>query len=1830
MRLVHAVRELNDARDEPLVVIALYTEPERHAMFVREADEAVCIGPATFVDDGRAKNGYLDYAALERALVETHAEAVWVGWGFVAEHPDFVELCEKLGIVFVGPDSSVMRALVDKVSAKRLAEECGLPVAPWSGGAVDTVDEARRHAARIGLPLAIKATAGGGERGIRRVDNLVELDAAFERARDEALATFGDPTVFLERFLEGARHVEVQVIADGLGAVWAVGVRDCTLQRRHQKAVEESASTAFTDAQEDELRAAAVRLVRAAGYRNAATVEFLYQPDEKALSFIEVNARLQVEHPVTEVTTGLDLVKLQLHVAAGGALVGEPPPRVGHAIEVRLNAEDPERGFAPAPGRVELFRVPTGPGLRVDRGVAEGDTVSPEFDSMIAKLVAWGNDRDEALARLRRALIETAVVVRGGTTNKGFLLGLLDRVEVRTGEFDNVWLDGLASRGEALSTGHAEVAVLAAAVDAFDADVAVDQARFYGWARRGRPKADAPVGRPIDLRHHGTTYRVTVGRLGAHRYRAQVKGTAIDLRVERVGRFESRMWLGGRRTRVVSVIEGTDHLVEVDGVPHRVSRDDGGVVRAPAPSVVVGIPVAPGDEVAAGEPVAIVESMKLEVAVTAPFNGRVRDVFVGTNVQVDAGAALVRLEPLGVERGPASGDAIDFAAVTDRLNADAEPRARCRANLKELEALVLGYDVDAARARRLLDDQEHVCATLVLYDPDMLEGERRVLRAFADLRVLFRVQHDPGAEERVRSPQEYLFAFLRSLDVVAEGIPRRFVEQFQVALAHYGVRALERGPDLEAALYRIFVSQQRLAPQVEAVLAILDRRLEHAETFASHEGSELREVLDHLIDATRAREPVVADLARELRFRAFDEPMLEHAAAEVYGRAEAELVALAAEPDEPERAVLVDALVACPQPLAPLLTSRIHTTAPALRRAMLEVMTRRYYRIRPLEHFAAHTHGDFDLVTADFEYDGGRVHVLTTHLDLADLRPAAEAVAAQMAGIPAEAQVMVDFYARGEVDDANALAARLAATLRSVEYPHEVRRFVVVVSGGEGTGIDAVTHFTYRRVGDALAEDEVLRGLHPMMAERLQLWRFADFRMERLPSARDVYLFRGVARENERDERLFAIAEVRDLTPVRDSAGRAVALPELERMFAEALEGIRRVQAHRPPARRLHWNRVLLYVWPAVELRREEIEGVGRRLAPSGAGLGIEALLVRCRLRERPDQPLRDCVVRLSSPGGSAFVMEVSDPPTDLLRPLDEYTRKIVDCRRRGVVYPYELLRVLAPARPRDELPAGDFVEHDLDVDGKLVPVDRPAGRNEAGVVVGVTRSFTERYPEGITRVTILGDPTRALGSIAEPECRRIIAALDLAAARGVPVEWFALSAGAKIALDSGTENMDWIAAVLRRLIEFTQARGEVNVVVAGINVGAQPYWNAEATMLMHTQGILVMTPQAAMVLTGKQALDYSGGVSADDNDGIGGYERIMGPNGQAQYWAADLPGACRVLLRHYEHAYVAPGERFPRRAATSDTADRDPGIDPHALDGSDFRRVGDVFSDATNPERKKPFDVRTVMRAAIDRDHPPLERWLAMRDAETAVVWDAHLGGNPVALIGIESHTLPRYGLVPADGPDRWTSGTLFPQSSRKIARAVNAASGSRPLVVLANLSGFDGSPESMRSLQLEYGAEIGRAVVNFDGPIVLCVISRFHGGAYVVFSRRLNDQLETVALEGSRASVIGGAPAAAVVFAHEVDVRTRDDQRVRDLVQRLDEAEPADRATLRAELTDARAAVHSEKLGELAAEFDRIHSVERALEVGSMDRIIPARDLRRYLVEAVERGIQRATERE
>jgi acetyl-CoA carboxylase carboxyltransferase component len=342
-----------------------------------------------------------------------------------------------------------------------------------------------------------------------------------------------------------------------------------------------------------------------------------------------------------------------------------------------------------------------------------------------------------------------------------------------------------------------------------------------------------------------------------------------------------------------------------------------------------------------------------------------------------------------------------------------------------------------------------------------------------------------------------------------------------------------------------------------------------------------------------------------------------------------------------------------------------------------------------------------------------------------------------------------------------------------------------------------------------------------------------------------------------------------------------------------------------------------------------------------------------------------------------------------------------------------------------------------------------------------------------------------------------------------------------------------------------------------------------------------------------------------------------MGPNGEAQFRARDLSDAYSILLEHYAVSYVAPGEDAPRRFTTSDPIDRDMTLSPY--DGNDgLTSIGDLFASETNPGRKRPFAMRPLMRAIADGDATVLERWRDWSDAQSAIVWECHVGGQPTTMIGIESRQTPRIGYTPNDGPGEWTAATLFPHSSKKVARALNAASGIRPAVILANLSGFDGSPESMRRGVLEMGAEIARAVVRFSGRIAFVVVTRYHGGAYVVFSRELNDRMRVGALAGSYASVIGGAAAAAVVFTRDARKRTQSDPRIEEARKLLSAArDPAVRAARRAQFDRMFQDVLLEKQALIAAEFDTVHSVERARDVGSLEAILDPKDLRPTVID-------------
>ncbi len=433
-----ALRIQRACREMGIPTVAVHSTADAEAMHVRLADESVCIGPPP------ARDSYLNIASILSAAAITGADAIHPGYGFLSENAEFADMVEAHGLTFIGPSADHIRMMGDKIAAKTAMASLGVPLVPGSDGELASLEEARRVAGRIGYPVLIKAAAGGGGRGMKVAKDADGLEDAWRLARTEAAAAFGNDAVYLEKYLDRPRHIELQILADGHGSVVHFGERDCSLQRRHQKLVEEAGSPALDAAARDALGATATAALRQLGYRNAGTLEFLWQDGQFA--FIEMNTRLQVEHPVTEMVCGIDLVKEQIRVAAGAELgYGQDEVRFsGHAIECRVTAEDPET-FAPSAGRVTAFHAPGGLGVRVDSALYAGASVPPWYDSMVAKLIVHAPTREEAIARLRRALAEFAVV--GIKTTLPLHERIAAHPEFAAGDYTIHWLERLVTAG---------------------------------------------------------------------------------------------------------------------------------------------------------------------------------------------------------------------------------------------------------------------------------------------------------------------------------------------------------------------------------------------------------------------------------------------------------------------------------------------------------------------------------------------------------------------------------------------------------------------------------------------------------------------------------------------------------------------------------------------------------------------------------------------------------------------------------------------------------------------------------------------------------------------------------------------------------------------------------------------------------------------------------------------------------------------------------------------------------------------------------------------------------------------------------------------------------------------------------------------------------------------------------------------------------------------------------------------------------------------------------------------------------------------------------------
>ena len=469
-----AIRVMRGCRDMDIKSVAIFSEPDRTAYHVRMADEAYGVGPAA------SSKSYLNQEKIIETALATGAEAIHPGYGFLAENAGFAEKCKKAGIIFIGPRPETIALLGDKIQSRRMAIEANLPVVPGAEIDSSNLDDAEKKANKIGFPVLIKATAGGGGKGMRVVPELSEFKDALERASSEALSAFGDGRVFIEKFLTRPRHIEIQILCDEHGNCIHLGERECSIQRRHQKLIEETPSPVVTPELRAKMGEAAVNIARATKYVGAGTVEFMYDDESGGFYFLEVNTRLQVEHPVTEMVTGLDLVREQINIARGEKL-GYSQSDIkasGHAIECRITAEDPEQGFMPSTGTLINYRIPAGPGVRVDSGVVIFSEIPIYYDPLIAKLIVWGEDRNEAISRMKRALEEYRV--SGVSTTIGFHRVVMDNERFQRGELSTNFLpeEYPDSRFQIIDDDLKEKAAIAAALDKLIQDRKIVTAGF--------------------------------------------------------------------------------------------------------------------------------------------------------------------------------------------------------------------------------------------------------------------------------------------------------------------------------------------------------------------------------------------------------------------------------------------------------------------------------------------------------------------------------------------------------------------------------------------------------------------------------------------------------------------------------------------------------------------------------------------------------------------------------------------------------------------------------------------------------------------------------------------------------------------------------------------------------------------------------------------------------------------------------------------------------------------------------------------------------------------------------------------------------------------------------------------------------------------------------------------------------------------------------------------------------------------------------------------------------------------------------------------------------
>ncbi|HAA58921.1 MAG TPA: hypothetical protein DCE42_29460, partial [Myxococcales bacterium] len=1322
IRFLRAIREYNFERGLSIKAIAFYTEPDTTAPFVRLADEMVSLGPALQPGpDGVAVSAYTHHDLVLDKLEEHRCDAVWPGWGFLSEDPTFVAKLEARGIVFLGPSSVAMKRLGDKIESKLLADEYDVPMGAWSLIS-DDMDESvlRKEAERIGFPLMVKASAGGGGRGIRKVREIDGLLPAIKEAREEVRKVFGQGGLFMEACITGARHIEVQFVVGVDGEAVALGVRDCSIQRRNQKVIEEAPSPILPENIETLLCGSTVRLARGAGYRGVGTAEYMFQVESGNASFLEVNSRLQVEHTVTEYLTGCDLVKAQIDIARGLPWRDETAFKQerGHAIEVRLNAENPEQGFRPSPGLMKMFRPPSGPGIRVDSGVGEGTSIAPEFDSMIAKVIAWGPTRKQAIARLERALREFQVVVEDGATNKAFLLDLLCRKEFVEATADTTWLDGAVLEGDFHAQAWEFEALLLAAIVEYRLQWHTQVQRFFAQVQNGIPQEiPAPEGLLVNLRLRGNSHAIEVCELGDGRYLVGPSGGHQLVLMETIDPHTAVLHINDRRHQVLYAYGRTGITVEVDGTMHVVERASGGTVKAPAPALVVHVAVEEGQDVQAGDLLCTLEVMKMEMLVKAQEAGCVRSILCRPNQQVNAGQSLVVIESKDEQASEENTTHYPTPHPTslDTLFVDGEPQPNVLDELDEMQAkqvmeslcesvnsVFLGFDVTTTLADKLETLFGEGLSFSGFKHPERWKPLVQCLRAFSDSESLFDRTLLPraGQAAAVSAELDY-YDFCRRHPEGEDGAQETFKPLLMRALHWYGIHSLEPVDELREALCRLAVGHAHGALRhrlCSSLLRLLMGLYEAGVSYDSQEDAGLSDVLEEVARVAHRRFPFVADNARQARYVLFEQSRYvarRHDVEQMLDSTLKQLEHLVR--NKKDCSPLVDAIASSQRSLLSILLRKLKPNSEATE-VVAQAIIRRLYLDQEVREVSCTREGE--IVRANYTVSLGdkEVEVLAAFAHPSSLPLALKSISSALNSEQADKVTYVECVLLGEVeghafDDAVQHVAKEFSGLSG-----QFERLTISWCNG----LEHVRHRTYEPSETILEEVPWLCDVHPEAARRIELQRLQEFSLERLPAPEHIYAFLAQGRNNPKDTRVFLFAELHEV-PELESKDTQDELLEFERVFFEGLRVIREVQSRLSLRKRFHWNRFTLYVRPTIDFGAEDLSRFARRFESPTRGLGLQKLVINANTpvkgKEGETQPVEFVI---SKRGRHRLEVHLRKPHHQPVRAMTPYDMKVVRARRLGTIYPYELIvllegRSVLGLTPHPDMARGKFVEYDLD-----------------------------------------------------------------------------------------------------------------------------------------------------------------------------------------------------------------------------------------------------------------------------------------------------------------------------------------------------------------------------------------------------------------------------------------------------------------------------------------------------------------------------------------------------